>query len=134
MGNSPIVSRINGLLAEKGISKRDFYRDCGITSASYSLWNTGKTTPRMKNLEVIANYLETTTDYLLTGLGEKEKAPTQEGERDHAIYHVDEELKDYLDELRNRSEMRMLFSVAKNANKQKIEAIVKFIEGLEKQK
>ena len=78
MGNSPIVSRINGLLAEKGISKRDFYRDCGITSASYSLWNTGKTTPRMKNLEVIANYLETTTDYLLTGLGEKEKAPTQE--------------------------------------------------------
>ena len=82
MGNSPIVSRINGLLAEKVISKRDFYRDCGITSASYSLWNTGKTTPRMKNLEVIANYLETTTDYLLTGLGEKEKAPTQEGERE----------------------------------------------------
>ena len=82
MGNSPIVSRINGLLAEKGISKRDFFRDCGITSASYSLWNTGKTTPRMKNLEVIANYLETTTDYLLTGLGEKEKAPTQEGERE----------------------------------------------------
>ena len=82
MGNSQIVSRINGLLAEKGISKRDFYRDCGITSASYSLWNTGKTTPRMKNLEVIANYLETTTDYLLTGLGEKEKAPTQEGERE----------------------------------------------------
>ena len=82
MGNSPIVSRINGLLAEKGISKRDFYRDCGITSASYSLWNTGKTTPRMKNLEVIANYLETTTDYLLTGLGEKEKAPPQEGERE----------------------------------------------------
>ncbi len=81
MGNSPIVSRINGLLAEKGISKRDFYQDCGITSASYSLWNTGKTTPRMKNLEVIADYLETTTDYLLTGLGEKEKAPTQEGER-----------------------------------------------------
>ena len=88
MGNSPIVSRINGLLAEKGISKRDFYRDCGITSASYSLWNTGKTTPRMKNLEVIANYLETTTDYLLTvsvdrvlnGPGTK-KAPTQDGER-----------------------------------------------------
>lgn len=75
MGNSPIVSRINGLLAEKRISKRDFYQDCGITSASYSLWNTGKTTPRMKNLEVIAKYLGTTTDYLLTGLGEKEKAP-----------------------------------------------------------
>lgn len=102
MGNSPIVSRINGLLAEKGISKRDFYRDCGITSASYSLWNTGKTTPRMKNLEVIADYLETTTDYLLTGLGEKEKAPTQEGEReigfDDFTYAFYEESKDLPDE------------------------------------
>ena len=102
MGNSPIVSRINGLLAEKGISKRDFYQDCGITSASYSLWNTGKTTPRMKNLEVIADYLETTTDYLLTGLGEKEKAPTQEGEReigfDDSTYAFYEESKDLPDE------------------------------------
>ena len=102
MGNSPIVSRINGLLAEKGISKRDFYQDCGITSASYSLWNTGKTTPRMKNLEVIADYLETTTDYLLTGLGEKEKAPTQEGEREIGFedftYAFYEESKDLPDE------------------------------------
>ena len=102
MGNSPVVSRINGLLAEKGISKRDFYQDCGITSASYSLWNTGKTTPRMKNLEVIADYLETTTDYLLTGLGEKEKAPTQEGEReigfDDFTYAFYEESKDLPDE------------------------------------
>lgn len=102
MGNSPIVSRINGLLAEKGISKRDFYQDCGITSASYSLWNTGKTTPRMKNLEVIADYLETTTDYLLTGLGEKEKAPTKEGEReigfDDFTYAFYEESKDLPDE------------------------------------
>ena len=102
MGNSPIVSRINGLLAEKGISKRDFYQDYGITSASYSLWNTGKTTPRMKNLEVIADYLETTTDYLLTGLGEKEKAPTQEGEReigfDDFTYAFYEESKDLPDE------------------------------------
>lgn len=133
MSNSPIVARINGLLAEKVIPKQKFYEDCGITSASYSLWNKGKTTPRMKNLENIAQYLGTTTEYLLTGIEETKKAPT-DGERDHAIDHVDEELKDYLDELRNRSEMRMLFSVARNANKQKIEAIVKFIEGLEEQK
>lgn len=82
MGNSPIVSRINALLAEKGISKQTFYKDCGITSASYSLWNTGKTSPRMKNLEIIADYLSTSTDYLLTGLGQKEKAPTPEDGRE----------------------------------------------------
>lgn len=80
MSKSPIVARINSLLAEKGISKQEFYDACHITSATYSLWNTGKTTPRMKNLENISVYLHTTTDYLLTGLGEKETPPTPEGE------------------------------------------------------
>lgn len=54
---SPIVARINALLAAKGIPKQQFYKDCGITSASYSLWNTGKTNPSMKNLKIIAEYL-----------------------------------------------------------------------------
>ena len=81
MSNSPIDARFNGLLAEKGIPKQKFYEDCGITSASYSLWNKGKTTPRMKNLETIAQYLGTTTEYLLTGIEETKKAPTPESER-----------------------------------------------------
>lgn len=54
---SPIVARINALLAAKGIPKQQFYKDCSITSASYSLWNTGKTNPSMKNLKIIAEYL-----------------------------------------------------------------------------
>lgn len=57
MVKSPIVARINALLAAKGIPKRQFYKDCSITSASYSLWNTGKTNPSMKNLKIIAEYL-----------------------------------------------------------------------------
>lgn len=91
MGNSPIVNRINALLAEKGISKQEFYKSCNITSASYSLWNQGKTSPRRKNLEVIADYLDTNIDYLLTGLGEIKKAPAKNSERkatDEEIIHA----------------------------------------------
>ena len=73
MGNSPIVNRINSLLAERGIDKKTFYDDCGIASASYSLWNTGKTKPRMKNLEIITDYLHVPVSYLLEGKDEKEK-------------------------------------------------------------
>ena len=61
------------LLAERGIDKKKFYEDCGITSASYSLWNTGKTNPRMKNLEIIADYLHVPVSYLLEGKEQKEK-------------------------------------------------------------
>ena len=74
MGNSPIVNRINSLLAERGIDKKKLYEDCGITSASYSLWNTGKTKPRMKNLEIIADYLHVPVSYLLEGK-ERNKKP-----------------------------------------------------------
>ena len=62
---SPIVARINALLAAKGIPKQQFYKDCGITSASYSLWNTGKTNPSMKNLKIIAEYLAVSVADLL---------------------------------------------------------------------
>ena len=80
MGNSPIVNRINSLLAERGIDKKKFYEDCGITSASYSLWNTGKTKPRMKNLEIIADYLHVPVSYLLEGKEQKENpAPQRDG-------------------------------------------------------
>ena len=76
MDRSPIVTRINALLAKKNISKAEFYEKCNLTSASYSNWNTGKTRPKMKNIEKIARLLGVTSEYLLYGDGaEKESAP-----------------------------------------------------------
>lgn len=81
MDRSPIVTRINALLAKKNISKAEFYEKCNLTSASYSNWNTGKTRPKMKNIEKIARFLGVTSEYLLYGDGaEKESAPATEGE------------------------------------------------------
>lgn len=42
----------------------------------------------------------------------------------------DVELNDYLEELKNRSEMRMLFKLAKGATKEEVEKAVKIIEAL----
>ena len=42
----------------------------------------------------------------------------------------DEDLQEYLEELKNRSEMRMLFSLAKGATKEDVEKAVKIIEAL----
>lgn len=42
----------------------------------------------------------------------------------------DDELQEYLEELKNRSEMRMLFKLAKNATKEDVEKTVKIIEAL----
>lgn len=79
MGKSPIVARINSLLAAKGISKQDFYAQCGITSATLSQWNTGKTRPRIKTLQSIAEFLDTSVDYLMTGFHVSEQGQEQQG-------------------------------------------------------
>ncbi|WP_312281765.1 helix-turn-helix transcriptional regulator [Oscillibacter sp.] len=67
------------------------------------------------NRENVAHYFDTL-------YSQKENAP---------IDAVDEDLRDYLDELRNRPEMRMLFSTTKNATKAQIEAIVKMVEEMQ---
>ena len=85
MDRSPIVTRINALLAKKNISKAEFYEKCNLTSASYSNWNTGKTRPKMKNIERVARFLGVTSEYLLYGDGEeKESAPDPKTEGEDA--------------------------------------------------
>lgn len=81
MAKSPIVARINALLSLKGISKKQFFKDCKISSSAFSQWNTGKIeVPRGKNIERIANYLEVSVEYLLYGdmqkFQEKKERPT----------------------------------------------------------
>lgn len=68
MSKSPIVARINALLSLRGISKKQFFKDCKISSSAFSQWNTGKIeVPRGKNIERIANYLDVSVEYLLYG-------------------------------------------------------------------
>lgn len=94
---SPIVARINSLLAEQDIKKQTFFEDCGITSASFSQWNTGKTVPRMKNLEVIAKYLRTSTNFLLTGINTDFKVTFPAKEKVNAFIPDDADIQKVLD-------------------------------------
>lgn len=104
--------------------------EVGLKKSAVTRWKAGGN-PTDATTQKIADYFGVPISELTD---EKEKAPTQEGERDHAIDHIDDELKEYLDELRSRSEMRMLFSTTKNATKTQIEAIVKMIEEMQGEK
>ena len=101
--------------------------EIGLKKSAVTRWKNGGN-PTDATVQKIADYFNVPVSELLD---EKEKSPSKSGEGDHAIDYADDELKEYLDELRNRPEMRMLFSTTKNATKEQIEAIVKFIEGLE---
>ena len=99
MVKSPIVARINALLAAKGIPKQQFYKDCGITSASYSLWNTGKTNPSMKNLKIIAEYLGVSVADLLPGEESSAGIKKDPIPKDGAVSQEKQQLLDMIDGL-----------------------------------
>ena len=116
MDRSPIVTRINALLAKKNISKAEFYEKCNLTSASYSNWNTGKTRPKLKNIERIARFLGVTSEYLLYGDGaEKESAPDPKTEG--AKWDNDEDFKEAVALLKkmDKETLRVFVKAARGA-------------------
>jgi len=86
MDTLAIIKRIELRLAELGMSKAEFYERSGISSASYSQWNTGKYNPSMSKLHQAADVLDLDFDYLCYGLAQTENAPTltEKDERDIA--------------------------------------------------
>ncbi len=77
MDNKDMVCRINAALAERNISKAQFYKDCGITSGAYSQWNQNKTSPSRRTLKRIADYLELDEEYLIVGSTQQQKKPPE---------------------------------------------------------
>lgn len=73
-----VLKRIEIRMAELGMSKEDFYAQSGISSASYSQWNTGAHKPTKKKLADAARVLKVSLEYLLTG--ENENKPAEKGE------------------------------------------------------
>ncbi len=71
-------------------------------------------------IELIANALNTTPAYLM-GWNEN---------LSEALVNDDEELTEYLEELKTRPELRMIFSLTKNATKKDVEKAVKVIEAM----
>lgn len=78
-----MLSRIELRMAELNMSKQLFYEKSGISSASFSQWNTGAYKPSVKKIKSAAKALDTSVDYLLTGAGPgdiKKERPAENGE------------------------------------------------------
>lgn len=52
-----VVRLVERTLAERGITKAEFYENCGISSATFSQWRAGLYEPSISNLEKIQDYL-----------------------------------------------------------------------------
>lgn len=118
--NKKVFARnLNYYLTTRGKTQNDLVRDLKITASTVSDWANGKKYPRVDKMQMLADYF----GILKSDLTEEH----QESELTDDI-----ELQEYLEELKNRSEMRMLFSLAKGATKEDVMQAVKIIEALQK--
>lgn len=108
------------LCKSQNISPIEVRRALGISQSTMASWKSRGLTPKYETLSKIADYFGVSVDYLLGNTEQKEKP----------LVNEDEELTEYLDELKNRPEMKMLFSLAKGATKEDVEKAVKIIETL----
>ena len=94
------------------------------------MYEAGDREPNFETLEAIADTFNVNMDTLL---GKTREAPILIAENQGPdLVNGDPELTAYLDSLRNRPELRMLFSVAKGATKADVEKAVAIIEALRK--
>ena len=62
------------LLDEKGLKNADVARATGISNMTLSDWKRGKSVPKADKMQKIAEFLNVSVDYLMTG--EEKEVPT----------------------------------------------------------
>lgn len=73
------TDRVQALADEKGIKINQLLRDVGLGAGTFSTWKDRGTIPNGETLERLADYFQTSVDYLLGRTDQKEK-PSEEGE------------------------------------------------------
>lgn len=97
------AERLRGLAFQKGANYADIARATGTTTRqSVSLWMKGKTIPKTATLQMLADFLGCTPEYLLFGTGESavNKTPSLD-ELAKAIVEMRDLLKEIREELRS---------------------------------
>lgn len=131
-----LYNKINALCKANKTTVSGMCRDLEISRSTLSELKSGRTQKlSVDNMNKIANYFGTTVDRLISDElyeTKPDREALREAFEDRHIEHVnnDPELAEYLEMLRTRPELKMMFQLAKGATKQDVEKAVKIIEAL----
>lgn len=110
-----IGEKLKELREKAGYNKREAAEKFDMPYTTYNNYETDARDVGSETLRKIARFYGVTTDYIL---------------ENEFLTEDQEDLLPFLEELRYRPEMRMLFSASKEASKDDIEKAVKIIEAL----
>ena len=98
------------LLAKKGVRVADVAKATGIRTGVFSDWKKGRYTPKQDKLKLIADYFGVSVDYLM-------------GAESNLEYYLDPETAKMAQEIFDNSELRVLFDVQRDMNREDLMAI-----------
>lgn len=113
-----IGTNIRNLREYKQMTQLQFAELLGVSDKAVSAWENGTKIPRMGIVEKLSQIFGIEKSVILDEQSEL-------GLKDIELYS-------YLEELKNREELRMLFSLTKGATKEDVLRTVKIIEALQK--
>ena len=117
MNGREIVKKIELELFNRGITKGEFYEDCGLNSTTLSNWRNGTFTPSRSKLHIIEDYLG------IKLIDDEDSKPML----------LDQETMDLLNSMRERPELKMLLKSASDVPPSSVYSILAKLE-LEKER
>lgn len=103
------------LRKQSGLTQSELAQKLNLSKSAVSMWENGNREPDYETLELIADFFNVDINTLIDS-------------KTSATFN--EELQEYLEALKTRPEMRMLFKLSKNATKEDVEKAVRIIEAL----
>lgn len=96
-----------------GLKDADIVRETGITKSTFSDWKSGRSAPKQDKLQKIADCLNVSLEYLMTG---KEK---DGGEN----YYINDETRDAAQAIFESKDLRLLFDAARDAEPEDLHTV-----------
>ena len=112
------AQKINYYLVQNRKNQSDLIRDLGLSSSTVSNWCTGLKLPRMGTIQMIADYF---------GI---EKSDLLEDKKED--YYLNKETAKIAQEMHDNSQLKLLFSAARDASPEDLEATYNILMALKK--
>lgn len=118
-----MAKNIKRYMDKKGVTNQQVCDALGFKYTTFMDWIKAVTYPRIGKVEAMAEYF---------GCEKSDLIEDKDDQKTKHLVNGDEELTEYLEILKTRPEMRMLFQISKDATKEDVEAAVRVIEAIRK--
>lgn len=108
LGDYLMYENYEKIIKAKGLTNYKVSKDTGIAQSVLSTWKNGGTTPRVEKLQILADYLGVSVDYLL-------------GVQTDVHHYVDTETAQIAQEIFENPDLRALFDAAEDSRPQDLQ-------------